>query len=119
MALLMTRVPEHSPHSRNDDGGLTRWERGAGHAGYIAEGVFYLPVGFFALVAAMGHQQPDGSEGALAKLGGRCSAMPCSRFSRSAWPRSYCGNWSWHSRIRSIAQSGAVPDAAWCGWGIS
>jgi len=66
----MTRATEHSPHSRNDDGALTPWERGAGHAGYIAEGVFYLPVGFFALVAATGHQQPNGSQGALAKLGG-------------------------------------------------
>ena len=33
------------------------------------EGVFYLPLGFFALLAAVGHQQPNGSKGALAKLG--------------------------------------------------
>ena len=32
--------------------------------------MFYLPVGFFALLAAFGHQQPNGSKGALAKLGG-------------------------------------------------
>jgi hypothetical protein len=48
---------------------LTRWERWAGHAGYVAEGVFYLPIGFFALLAAVGLQQPNGSTGALAKLG--------------------------------------------------
>ena len=66
----MTRATEHPPRSRNDDGALTRWERWAGHGGYIAEGVFYLPVGFFALLAALGHQQPNGSKGALAKLGG-------------------------------------------------
>ena len=52
-----------------DDGSLRRWERWAGHAGYAAEGVFYLPIGFFALAAAFGHQQPDGSAGALAKVG--------------------------------------------------
>jgi hypothetical protein len=51
------------------DGALTRWERWVGHAGYAAEGVFYLPMGFFALLAALGHRQPDGSTGALARLG--------------------------------------------------
>ncbi len=51
------------------DGSLTPWERWAGHAGYVAEGVFYLPVGFFALLAALGNQQPNGSQGALARLG--------------------------------------------------
>jgi hypothetical protein len=50
-------------------GTLTRWERWAGHAGYVAEGVLYLPVGFFALLAAMGNRQPNGSSGALAKIG--------------------------------------------------
>jgi Domain of Unknown Function (DUF1206) len=64
-----TRATEHTPASRNGDGALTRWERWAGHAGYVAEGVFYLPVGFFALLAAVGDQQPNGSQGALAKLG--------------------------------------------------
>jgi hypothetical protein len=63
------RATEHTPASRNGDGALTRWERWAGHAGYVAEGVFYLPVGFFALLAAVGDQQPNGSQGALAKLG--------------------------------------------------
>lgn len=52
------------------DGALTRWERWVGHAGYIAEGLLYLPVGFFALHAAVGHEQPNGAKGALAKLGG-------------------------------------------------
>jgi hypothetical protein len=49
---------------------LKAWERWAGHAGYVAEGVFYLPLGFFALLAAVGRQQPNGSSGALAKIGG-------------------------------------------------
>jgi hypothetical protein len=35
----------------------------------VAEGVLYLLVGFFALVAAVGHQQPNGAKGALARLG--------------------------------------------------
>jgi hypothetical protein len=35
----------------------------------MAEGLLYLPVGFFALLAAVGRQQPNGSMGALAKLG--------------------------------------------------
>jgi hypothetical protein len=63
-----TRCSERSAPSGND-GALTRWERWAGHAGYVAEGVFYLPLGFFALLAALGDQQPNGSRGALAKLG--------------------------------------------------
>lgn len=65
----MTRATEHSRPSCNGDAALTRWERWAGHAGYVAEGVLYLPVGFFALLAALGQQQPDGSKDALDKLG--------------------------------------------------
>jgi len=68
--MLMSRATEHPPRSPDGDGVLTRWERWAGHTGYVAEGVFYLPVGFFALLAAVGDQQPNGSAGALAKLGG-------------------------------------------------
>jgi len=50
---------------------LTLWQRCVGHSGYIAEGVLYLVVGCFALLAAVGRQQkPNGSMGALAKLGG-------------------------------------------------
>lgn len=66
----MTRATETPPRARNDDGALTRWERWVGHGGYVAEGMLYLPIGFFALLAALGHQQPNGSQGALAKLGG-------------------------------------------------
>jgi len=58
-----------SPRRDRADGALTRWERWAGHCGYVAEGVLYLPVGFFALLAAFRHAQPSGSRGALAKLG--------------------------------------------------
>jgi hypothetical protein len=64
--MLTTSPVGDSPRSRS----LTGWERWAGHAGYIAEGVFYLPVGFFALLAALGHRQPSGSKGALARIGG-------------------------------------------------
>jgi uncharacterized membrane protein len=49
---------------------LKPWERWAGHAGYVAEGVFYLPLGFFALLAAFGRGHPNSSTGALAKVGG-------------------------------------------------
>lgn len=67
--MLVTGADTHSPRSRDDDGALTRWERWAGHVGYAAEGVFYLPLGFFALLAAAGPQQPSGSTGALTKVG--------------------------------------------------
>lgn len=62
--LCKESAPAHAGGKR-----LSRWERWAGHAGYVAEGVFYLPMGFFALLAAVGHHQPHGPKGALAKLG--------------------------------------------------
>jgi hypothetical protein len=67
--MLITRSAAPRLPARNGDGALTRWERWSGHVGYAAEGVFYLPVGFFALHAALGHEQPSGSTGALAKVG--------------------------------------------------
>jgi hypothetical protein len=40
-----------------------------GHSGYVAEGVMYLLIGGFALIAALNpSQRPNGSKGALAKL---------------------------------------------------
>src|SRR5579871_423094 len=54
---------------RSRDGGLKRWERWAGHIGYAAEGMLYIPVGFFALRAAFGQQHANGSTGAMARLG--------------------------------------------------
>ena len=66
----MARAASHLAGSRSDDRTLTRWQRWTGHAGYVAEGVFYLPLGFFALLAAVGRAQPNGSTGALARLGG-------------------------------------------------
>ncbi len=66
----MPRIPADLHVFAGDDSTLTRWERWTGHAGYVAEGVFYLPLGFFALLAAVGSEQPNGSTGALAKLGG-------------------------------------------------
>jgi hypothetical protein len=68
--MLMSRARPHGDGSRGRDSALAPWERWAGHAGYVAEGAFYLPLGFFALLAAVGRQQPNGSTGALAKVGG-------------------------------------------------
>jgi hypothetical protein len=56
------------------DGGpgpLTGWQRWVGHIGYISEGSVYLLIGGFALVAELERKrQPNGSQGAFAKLGG-------------------------------------------------
>jgi hypothetical protein len=52
-------------------GSLKRWELWTGHAGYIAEGVVYLLMGTFALLADLERRrQPNGSLGALTELGG-------------------------------------------------
>ena len=51
-------------------GSLKRWELWTGHAGYIAEGVVYLLMGTFVLLADLQRRrQPNGSQGALAELG--------------------------------------------------
>jgi uncharacterized membrane protein len=68
--MLTTRVSAHAIGSQDERAPLTLWQRWVGHSGYIAEGVLYLLVGGFALLAAFGQQQPNGSKGALAKLGG-------------------------------------------------
>jgi hypothetical protein len=45
------------------------WLRWVGHSGYVAEGVVYVLLGIFALMAALEpSQRPDGYKGALAKL---------------------------------------------------
>jgi uncharacterized membrane protein len=63
-------VAEHADLSQGGPAQLAPWQRWIGHAGYIAEGVLYLVVGCFALLAALGRQrQPNGSTGALARLG--------------------------------------------------
>jgi uncharacterized membrane protein len=68
--MLMAREFEHAARPRGEPA-LKLWQRCLGHAGYIAEGLLYLVVGFFALLAAVERrQQPNGSQGALAKLGG-------------------------------------------------
>jgi hypothetical protein len=62
---------DHAIHSPGNPAPLRAWQRWVGHLGYIAEGLLYVLVGFFALLAAVGRQQePNGSKGALAKLGG-------------------------------------------------
>ncbi len=68
--MLTFRATAVPSRSGADDAALTPWERWTGHAGYLAEGVFYLPLGCFALLAAVGHGQPNGSSGALSRLGG-------------------------------------------------
>lgn len=48
---------------------LAPWLRWLGHSGYVAEGVVYVLIGAFALMAALEpSQQPNGYKGALAKL---------------------------------------------------
>jgi hypothetical protein len=48
---------------------LAPWLRWVGHGGYVAEGVVYVLIGVFALMAALEpSQQPNGYKGALAKL---------------------------------------------------
>jgi hypothetical protein len=68
----MARLPpDNAVRSKGEMAPLARWQRWVGHSGYVAEGLLYVVVGFFALLAALGQQrQPNGSKGALAKLGG-------------------------------------------------
>jgi Domain of Unknown Function (DUF1206) len=48
---------------------LAPWLRWVGHSGYVAEGMVYVLVGAFALMAALEpSQQPNGYKGTLAKL---------------------------------------------------
>jgi hypothetical protein len=48
---------------------LAPWLRWVGHSGYVAEGLVYVLLGTFALMAALEpSQQPNGYKGALAKL---------------------------------------------------
>ena len=48
---------------------LAPWLRWVGHSGYVAEGVVYVLIGTFALMAALEpSQRPNGYKGALAKL---------------------------------------------------
>jgi hypothetical protein len=68
--MSVTRVSEHAVRPHDGPAPLTPWQRWVGHSGYIAEGLLYLVVGCFALFAALGREQPNGSKGALAKLGG-------------------------------------------------
>ena len=68
--MLTTPLSEPSVRPHDGPAPLSPWQRCVGHSGYIAEGLLYLVVGCFALLAALGRQQPNGSKGALAKLGG-------------------------------------------------
>jgi hypothetical protein len=48
---------------------LAPWLRWVGHSGYVAEGVVYVLIGGFAMMSALEpSQQPNGYQGALAKL---------------------------------------------------
>ena len=59
----MAEATDSPPGSGSAGSALTPWQRWAGHAGYVAEGVIYLPLGFFALLAAVGGEQPNGPSG--------------------------------------------------------
>jgi hypothetical protein len=49
---------------------LAPWKRWVCHVGYAAEGVVYVLIGVFALLASIGaHRAPNGSKGALTGLG--------------------------------------------------
>ncbi len=47
---------------------LAPWLRWVGHGGYVAEGIVYMLIGAFALVAALEPSLPTGPSGAFAKL---------------------------------------------------
>ena len=47
---------------------LSPWLRWVGHSGYVAEGIVYVLIGVFALVAALEASQPKGPRGAFVKL---------------------------------------------------
>jgi hypothetical protein len=50
-------------------GPLAPWERWVAHAGYIAEGLLYLLIGAFALLAAVDERRrPNGTRGVLTRL---------------------------------------------------
>jgi hypothetical protein len=65
LAALDNRTGAAAPHRA-----FSAWERWTAHSGYISEGVLYLLIGLFALIAALGREQPNGAKGALAKVGG-------------------------------------------------
>lgn len=52
-----------------DGAALSAWERWIAHAGYVSEGVLYLLIGTFALLAALDtSQRPKGTQGVLVRL---------------------------------------------------
>jgi len=53
---------------------LAPWLRRVGHGGYVAEGIVYVLIGAFGLVAALEPSQPNGPRGAFAKLAAAPSA---------------------------------------------
>lgn len=53
-----------------DVAGLKTWERWVAHAGYVAEGMLYLLIGTFALLATIDtSRRPNGTQGVLIRLG--------------------------------------------------
>ena len=62
-------APARSARTRREALDVVPWWRWVGHAGYIAEGVIYLLIGGFALLAAVEpSQEPNGSKGSLERL---------------------------------------------------
>jgi hypothetical protein len=57
------------PIDPRDVADLSAWERWMAHAGYLSEGVLYLLIGTFALLASMDASQgPNGAQGVLIRL---------------------------------------------------
>jgi hypothetical protein len=57
-----------------DGASLRAWERWVAHAGYVAEGLLYLLIGTFALLATMDtSRRPNGTQGVLVRLSSTAS----------------------------------------------
>src|SRR6185437_10501684 len=68
-ALLADRAGDIVPVDPRDVADLSAWERWMAHAGYVSEGLLYLLIGTFALLAAMDASQgPNGAQGVLIRL---------------------------------------------------
>jgi Domain of Unknown Function (DUF1206) len=51
-----------------DVGALSPWERWVAHAGYVSEGLLYLLIGTFGLVATLTSRHPNGTQGVFIRL---------------------------------------------------
>src|SRR6185312_2440741 len=68
-ALLADRAGDIVPVDPRDVADLSAWERRMAHAGYVSEGLLYLLIGTFALLASMDASRgPNGAQGVLIRL---------------------------------------------------